>query len=709
MIHMSSRRDFLKTGAIAGGGLVLSIVLPDIFIKAGTKSSPRPFAPNAFLRITEDNKISVVLSKVEMGQGIWTTLPMLIAEELDCELSQIKVEHSPPGKEYFHTFIPGQLTVGSTSTMSEFDRYRKAGATAREMLISAAAAQLGVNAQDCRTEKGFVINGNNKLSYGSLSTAAAMLPVPEVALRESKAWKIIGKSQRRLDAEQKVNGSAIYGIDVKVEGVLTALVLHAPIFGSKVKSFDSTEALNVPGVKQVVQIPGAVAVIADNFWSAKKGREVLRVEWEIPNEWLKDSEQQKQEYRNLAQTKGEPTQEKGNLESGFAKASKILEAEYWVPYLAHACMEPLNCTIKISEDGCEIWTGTQMPMVDRDAAARILNLSPEKVKLNTPFLGGGFGRRGSLVSDWVVEAAEIVKASGKSIKMIWTREDDMKAGFYRPSYCHSAKIGLSKDGFPVAWQHRIVGQGVFRHTFVMPDPKTIDLSSVEGVKSSPYLDNVPDHSVELHTIDNNVPVLPWRSVGKSHTCFVIESLIDEMASASKKDPVEYRRGMLKNQPQYLGVLNSVAERSGWGKSMPTNYGRGVAVYDGNGSYVAYVVEIKMSGQKFKIDKVWCAVDCGIAVNPDGVKAQMESSIIFGLTAAVFGEITFKEGMVEQSNFTNYKMMEMKDAPEIHIEIISSGSKIGGIGEPGVPAIAPALCNAIFNASGKRIRNLPVKI
>jgi isoquinoline 1-oxidoreductase beta subunit len=411
----------------------------------------------------------------------------------------------------------------------------------------------------------------------------------------------------------------------------------------------------------------------------------------------------------LADVPGEVTQQKGDLASGFSKADHQLEAEYWVPYLAHAPMEPLNCTVKIHEGGCEIWTGTQMPGVDQEAAAKVLNLRPEQVNVHVPFLGGAFGRRGSLHSDWVTEAVEIARASGKFIKLMWTREDDIRGGYYRPCYLHRAKIGLDKEGRPVVWQHRVVGQGVFRNTFAHPDPAAADLSSVEGVKSSPYLEQVPDHSVELHTTEPGVPVLPWRSVGKSHTCFVMESLIDELAVMAKKDPVDYRRELLQHEPRYLTVLDRVVKQSGWGRPLAAGTGRGVAVYDGNGSYVAYVVEVVVSKRKVKVQRVWCVVDCGLAVNPDGVRAQMEGSIVMGLSAALYGEITLKDGRVQQKNFPDYKLLRMDEMPVVEIEVLSGTGKLGGTGEPGVPPIAPALTNAIFNATGKRVRSLPVKV
>ena len=689
-----------------GGGLVLAfpVVGKRFLMYAPSETS---FTPNAFLRITADNQVTVILSKVEMGQGVWTTLPMLLAEELDCDLSAIKIEHSPAAKEYIHTFIPIQCTVGSTSTISEYDRYRHAGATAKAMLVAAAARKWGIPSDRCKTENGFVYVGERRISYGALSGDAALLPVPEVKLKEPKDWKIIGKSQLRLDGETKINGTAVYGIDFDAPGLLTALLLRPPVFNGKVKSFDATKAKKIPGVRKVVETSKGIAVIGDNFWSAKMGRDALVVEWEFDIKMQVDSVKQLQAYQQLAKSKGTPTYEKGNAELALTGASKIMEAEFWLPYLAHAMMEPLNCSVMISGNSCEIWTGTQMPGIEQEAAAKILQIDPGNIKVHTLFLGGGFGRRGSLNADFVSEAVEIAKISGEFIKHIWTREDDIKGGYYRPSYLHKVRIGLN-HGLPVAWEHRIVGQGVFRNTFVMPDPGAIDSSSVEGVKDSPYFKNIPDYSVQLHTTELNVPVLPWRSVGKSHTCFVMETLVDEIAHSEKKDPLEFRKQLLKDNPRYLTVLEMVEEKSDWKNPATKGISRGVSVYEGNGSYIAYVAEVSVDKGKIRVHRVVCAVDCGLVVNPDGVVAQMEGSIVFGLTAALYGEITLSNGKVQQSNFHDYKMLKLNEMPLVEVYIIESTGQIGGAGEPGVPGIAPALTNAIYAATKKRIRKLPVR-
>ena len=703
-----NRRDFLKTSTLLGGGLLLSFNVP---VKQKTHqvpvSSPASAEMNTFLRIDEDDSIHIILSKVEMGQGMWTTLPMLIAEELDCDWDKIKVQHRPSGKgKDFEEDILMQSTGGSDSTRSEFDRYRTAGATARTMLVTAAASKLGVSVADCRTENGYVIAGNKRIRYGEIATEASKLPVPQVKLREPADWKYIGKSRKRLDTPDKVNGKARYGMDMQFPGLLTAVVAHPPVFGGKVKSFDAT----APGVRDVVQIPTGVAVIADHYWAAKLGRDALKVEWDLGAIEEVDTQKQLEVYRKLSAVKGIPTQQKGDVTSALKKTGKTLDAEFIFPYLAHAPMEPQNCTVKIGEGTCEVWVGTQSPLLHQAEVAAFLGLKPEQVEFNTPLLGGSFGRRGSFNSDWMMEAVQIARVSNKFIKLVWSREDDITGGYYRPFYLHKATIGIGNDGFPIAWQHRIVGQSLFVNTPLeaLIAPKGIDYSTVGGVHGSPYLQSVPDHSVELHTTANNVPVLPWRSVGNTHTAFVMETLIDELAVMAGQDPVDYRRSLLKDHPRHLTALNLAAEKADWDKPLPAGKFRGIAVHAAMGSYVAQVVELSVENKQIRVHRVVCAIDCGLAVNPDGVRAQMESCIVYGLTAALYGEITLENGRVQQSNFHDYKMLRINEMPVIEVHIAASTESMGGAGEPGVPPIAPALTNAIFAATGNRIRQLPVK-
>ncbi|MBG9374631.1 xanthine dehydrogenase family protein molybdopterin-binding subunit [Panacibacter sp. DH6] len=705
------RRAFLKTGGITGGGLLVAFFVPAQAKRflAGKEPADAVFTPNAYLNISSDNTIKVVLSHVEMGQGIWTTLPMLIAEELDCNWSNIVVEHSPPGKPYLHTVYGVQLTGGSTSTWSEFDRYRNAGATARAMLIEAAAKKLGVSPQACKTENGYVLAAGKKLSYGELAADAATLAPPMgVKLKDRKDWTIIGKAKKRLDTKAKISGQAIFGMDVHFPGMLTAVVAHAPVFGATVKSFDATAAKAVKGVTDVVQVPSGVAVIAEHFWAAKKGRDALTIEWNMGKGEALNSEVQFESYSKLAATKGSIAAEAGNTTTALQSAGTSVQATYKLPYLAHAPMEPLNCAVKLEGDGCEIWAGTQAPMWDQQRAAGILGLKPEQVKVYTTFLGGGFGRRANGTSDFVIEAVHVAKQSGKPVKLVWTREDDIRGGYYRPAFLHQVHAGLDSNGMPAAWQHTIVGQSIMAATpFAMGIQKGIDPTSVEGVNDSPYMESIPNHSITLHTPELPVTVLWWRSVGHTHTAFVMETMIDELAHTAGKDPVAYRKSLLKSK-RHLAVLELVAEKSGWQKPLPQGRYRGVAVHESFGSYVAQAVEISVNNGQLKVHKVTCAIDCGIAVNPEGVKAQMESGIVFGLTAALYGEISLEKGRVKQRNFHDYKMVRMHESPVIEVHIADSNEKMGGAGEPGVPPLAPALANAVFAATGKRVRRLPVQ-
>jgi isoquinoline 1-oxidoreductase beta subunit len=704
-----NRRSFLKTGSTVTGGLLISFFIPAAAKKLGELPTGNTmFAPNAFLNILPNNTVKIILSHVEMGQGVWTTLPMLIAEELDCDWDKVTVEHAPPGQPFVHTVYGIQITGGSSSTWSEFERYRNAGATARALLIAAAAQKLNVDAASCKTEKGFVIAGDKRISYGELAEAAGKLPPPaNVQLKDKKDWLYLGKPTKRLDAKAKTNGQAAFGLDVYFPDMLTAVVAHSPVFGGTVKSFDATAAKAIKGVRDVVKIPTGVAVIADHFWAAKKGRDVLKVEWNNGANESFNTVSQFDSYKKLATTKGISAGKAGNVETAMPNAKKQLNATYEFPYLAHAPMEPLNCTVKLSGDSCEIWTGTQLPMADQAVAAKILGFKPEQVKLNIQFLGGGFGRRATPTSDFVAEAVQVAKASGKFVKLVWSREDDIRGGYYRPAFLHQVNIGIGDDGMPAAWKHSIVGQSIFKGTpFEGWIKDGIDGTSVEGVNDSPYLASIPNYNIELHSPQTPVTVLWWRSVGHTHTAFVMETLIDELAYSAGKDPVEYRRSLLKSK-RHLDVLNLVAEKSGWGTPLPAGRYRGVAVHESFASYVAQVAEISIEQGHLKVHRVVCAIDCGLAVNPEGVRAQMESGIIFGLTAVLYGEILLEKGRVKQRNFHDYKILRMNETPVMEVYIADSNEKMGGAGEPGVPPLAPAIANAIFAATGKRVRKLPL--
>lgn len=706
-----SRREFLKTGAIISGGLILGFTLPQT-AEAGAKKSAKVFVPNAFIRVGTDDVITIIVNKSEMGQGVYTSLPMLIAEELECDLLKVKIQAASVDPAYNHTeWGPVQGTGGSSSVRSSWVQFRKAGATARIMLITAAANTWKVDPSGCRAEKGFVIHDKTKrrLSFGSLAEKASYLEPPkDVSLKSPEKFKIIGKLTKHLDAKEKVNGTAIFGIDAKASGMLIALIARPPVFGEKVKSFSDEKALKVKGVKYVVQIPSGIAVVAKDFWSAYKGREALDIKWDEGENSKLSTEAMRSHYWSLAKTPGLIARKEGDAKQEFMKAAKQITAEYEVPYLAHAPMETLNCLVDLKDNRCDIWTGTQFQTIDRDAAASVLRLKPENVHLHTTLLGGGFGRRANPQSDFVSEAAHVAKAIKKPVKVMWTREDDIKGGYYRPMYYHKISAALDENGDLTVWMHTIVGQSIVAGTPFedMLSKNGLDETSVEGANDIAY--NIPHILVDLHSPKVGVPVLWWRSVGHSHTAFVVESFIDEMAHASNKDPYEFRKMLLKNHPRHKAVLELAAEKAGWGKPVEKGKGRGVAIHKSFGSYIAQVAEVSVDKSgKVRVHKVVCAIDCGRVVNPSTVEAQMESGIVFGLSAALFGAITFRNGRVEQSNFHDYPMLLMKDMPRVEVHIVKSEETPQGVGEPGVPPIAPAVCNAIFALTGKRIRRLPI--
>ena len=704
-----NRRQFLRTST----GLVIGFtVAPRLgFAQAGTPPAKPLPDPNAFLRIGADESVTVLLSHSEMGQGIWTTLPMLLAEELGCDWAKVRVEHAPAAPAYFHTAYGMQMTGGSTTTWSEFDRYRQAGALAREMLIAAAAEQWKADPSTCRIENGYVVGGAGKLSFGKLAGAAQKrTPPAQVRLKEPKDWTILGKPTKRLDAADKVAGRAQFGLDVRLPGMMTALVARSPVFGGKVKSFRAEKARAVRGVKTVVQVPSGVAVVADRFWAAKLGRNALEIDWDSGPGAEIDSGRLREQFQALSRTPGVKAAAAGDVEAAIKSASKTLEAEYEFPYLAHAPMEPLNCTVRLNDGECEIWTGTQFQTGDQRAAAAIAGLKPEQVRIHTTFLGGGFGRRASPANDFVSEAVHVARAAGAPVKVVWTREDDMRGGYYRPMWLHRLRVGLNADGLPVAWQQAIVGQSIIEGTpFAAMIKDGVDPTSVEGAADSPYVKGTPNHRVDLHSPKTPIPVLWWRSVGHTHTAFVMETFVDELARAAGHDPLEYRRRLLKDHPRHLGVLNLAADKAGWGTALPAGRFRGLAVHESFGSYVAQVAEVSVVQDRLRVHRVVCAVDCGVCVNPAGVRAQLESGVVFGLTAALHSELTVKEGRVQQSNFHDYPMLRMSEMPKVEVHIVPSSEKSGGVGEPGVPPIAPAVANAAFAATQNRLRRLPLRL
>lgn len=713
----ASRRKFLIAGAAVGGGLVIAFTVPlaKRFAGGGEAAPGAPAAApaaNAFLRVGSDDSVTVLIAHSEMGQGIWTALPMLIAEELDADWSRVRVEHAPAAPVYAHTVFGMQMTGGSSSTWSEFERYRQAGATARALLVQAAAKQWGVNPADCRVENGIVSSGSHIARFGELAEAANALPAPDkVALKEPKDWKLIGKATKRLDTPEKITGRATFGMDVKFDGLLTAVVARPPVFGGTVKSYDAAKAKAVPGVRSVVQVPSGIAVVADHFWAARQGREALSVEWDLgPNAAL-DTAALQAEFQRLADTPGLAAAKAGDPAQAMKQAARQLQADYSVPYLAHAPMEPLNATVRIGPDRCEIWAGTQFQTLDQMVAAQITGLKPEQVQIHTTFLGGGFGRRATPTSDFVSEAVHVAKAAGQPVKTVWTREDDVRGGYYRPAYLHRVRIGVDAQGLPVAWQHAVVGQSILVGTPMEPMmvKDGVDATSVEGVVDSPYLKGIGAHRVEIHSPKTGIPVLWWRSVGHSHTAFVMEGLVDELALAAKQDPVEYRRALLRDHPRHLGVLNLAAEKAGWATPPPKGRARGVAVHESFGSIIAQVAEVSAQDGRIRVHRVTCAVDCGIAVNPIGIAAQMESGVAFGLGAALHSRLDFREGRVQQSNFHDYVVLRLDEMPQVDVHIVPSTEKPGGVGEPGTPPVAPAVANAVAALTGKRLRELPLRL
>ncbi len=707
-----SRREFLAVSAGLSGGILLGFRVPSLEAAAGvSKAAPgaeAEFAPNAFIRISKSNVVTIVVNKAEMGQGIYTSLPMLIAEELEVDLRKVRVVAAPVDPAYNHPTFGMQFTGGSQSVTSEWERLRQAGAAAREMLLQAAAETWRLDRTRLRAEDGRVLAPDGRvLTYGQLVDKARTLPVPkDVPLKDPSQFKIIGRATPRLDSRDKVTGTAIFGIDVRVPGMLTAVIARSPVFGGTVKEIRDAKARAIPGVRRVVQIPSGVAVVGTSFWAASRGRDALEVTWNEGDGATADTTAMRAAYTALAGMPGRPAQRKGSVEPALAGAARQLTADYEMPYLAHAPMEPLNCLVRLTGDRCEIWTGTQFQGMDRLNAAKAAGLPPERVHIHTTFLGGGFGRRATPTSDFVVEAVHAAKAAGAPVKVVWTREDDIRGGYYRPMWHSRIAAGLNADGAPVAWHHTIVGQSILEDTpFAGMVKDGIDATSVEGAADIPYA--VPNIAVDLHSPTNRVPVLWWRSVGHTHTGFVVESFVDECAHAGGRDPYEYRKALLAAQPRHLGVLTLAAEKAGWGSPLPTGRARGIAVHASFGSWCAQVAEVSVSDGRPRVHRVVCAIDCGRAINPETIRAQMESGIVFGLTAALHGQITLKEGRVEQSNFHDYPVLRLNEMPEVEVHIVPSAERPSGIGEPGTPLMAAAVCNALFALTGRRLRRLPI--
>lgn len=720
----TTRRGFLKGGA----GLALAIVAPTVALAevggpghAGSAMVDGEFSPNAFLRIGTDGTVTVVSKHLEMGQGVYTGLATLVAEELDADWSRVTVEGAPAdAKRYSNLFWKAQGTGGSTAIANSYEQMRRAGATARAMLVAAAAKEWKVPASQITVKNGVVSHAasGRKAGFGELAEAAAQLPVPaNVKLKNPKDFTLIGRSAPRVDSVAKTTGRATFTQDVKLPGMLVAVVAHPPRFGGRVKSVDDKAARAIKGVSDVVVIPNGVAVLASDYWTAKKGRDALKVEWDDAQAYRGSSDAIVADYRERAKAPGLNARNDGNAEAALAKAGKVIEAEYVFPYLAHASMEPLNCVMKLENGECEVWNGEQLHTVDQFSLAKTLGIEADRVKLNMVYAGGSFGRRANPQSDYLLETAQIVKAiNGRApVKLVWSREDDMRGGFYRPIYLHRVRAALDAKGMPVAWQQRIVGQSIIAGSPFEPMlvKDGVDITSVEGASTLPYA--IPNLNVDLHTTnaDVKVPVQWWRSVGSTHTAYATELFIDELAQAAGKDPVAYRMALLKKHPRHAGVLKLAADKAGWNKPLApaadgATRGRGVAVHESFNSFVAEVVEVTVQKDgSFKVDRVVCAVDCGVVVNPDVVKAQMEGGIGYALAAALTGSITLKDGVVEQSNFNDYPVLRINEMPKVEVHIVKSAAAPTGVGEPGVPPLAPALASALRAATGKVIHTLPI--
>ncbi|MBY7824409.1 xanthine dehydrogenase family protein molybdopterin-binding subunit [Vibrio fluvialis] len=712
------RRKFLKLMGGVGAGLTLGFSLPvsNQAQAADMTSSAVPFEPNAFVRIGTDNKVTVMIKHIEMGQGTYTGLTTLVAEELDADWAQMVAEGAPAdASRYNNTFWgPMQGTGGSTAIANSYIQMRTAGAAAKVMLVAAAAQRWNVDANQIQVRAGIVSHGNNKATFGELALDAAKQTVPDeasVKLKTPEQFVFIGKQKVSRKDTGKNNGTAIFTQDIKLPGMLTAMVLHAPKFGAKVKTVDATQAKASPGVVDVVTIPTGVAVLAKDYWSAKKGRDLLSVTWDESQAFTKSSGQIMTEYKTLSQKEGLSARNEGDAVSALKQADSVIDNTYEFPFLSHSPMEPMNCVAQVSDQGCEIWNGEQFQTVDQMNIAQLLGLKPEQVTLHMLLAGGSFGRRANPHSDYLIETVEIARQKkGTPIKMVWSREDDTQVGYYRPAYVHRIQAGLDANGNISSWKQHIVGQSILTGTAfeAFAVKEGIDGTSVEGASNIPYA--IPNLSIQLTTVKDGPTVQWWRSVGSTHTAFAVETMIDELAANAGKDPVEMRMQLLAKHPRWQGVLKLAAEKAGWGKTLPAGSGMGVAVHESFNTFVAQVAQVSVKNGQISVDKVVCAVDCGVAVNPDVIAAQMEGGIGFGLSPTLMSAITLGEGgMVEQSNFHNYQVLRMNQMPDVEVHIVPSAEAPSGVGEPGVPPIAPAVANAVAAATGQRLHTLPLKL
>ncbi|GBD32693.1 Isoquinoline 1-oxidoreductase subunit beta [bacterium HR33] len=684
---VQTRREFLKTGAAAGATLIIGFYLPVPGRRGSTATS---FKPNAWLEVHSDGSVTIWTGRSEMGQGVRTAMPMIVAEELEADWQKVTVVQADANPAY-----GDQVTVGSRSVRSGFEPLRKAGAAAREMLISAAALTWNVPREQCRARAGFVehIPSGRRAGYGELVARAAELPVPQdPPLKPASEFRLLGKRVPRVDTIEKVTGRAVFGIDVRTPGMVFAAVARSPVFGGRLKRCDPSAALRVPGVQRVVEISTGVAVVAENTWAAFQGKRALVCEWDEGEVAAWDSEKISQAFARAAGRSGETVRSEGDAERALAGAARSLEAVYEVPYLAHACMEPMNCTADVREDRCEIWAPTQSPQGAQREASRISGLPVEKITVHVTYLGGGFGRRGS--ADYVAEAVELSQKVGRPVQLVWTREDDIQNALYRPATYNVLRAGLDQAGFPIAWYHRLVA------------PRGAAYMITRGADELVY--DIPHFKLERVVEDPGIPVTAWRAVAPSQNGFIVESFIDELAHAAGEDPYRFRRKLLPERSRLVQVLDLAARRASWGSPLPEGHGRGIALWQFGETYVAQVAEVSVDGEgAVRVHRVVCALDCGAIVNPDTIEAQTEGNIAYGLTAALYGAITIDRGRVVQSNFHDYRILRISEMPEVEVHLIRTDAPPGGVGEAALPPIAPAVTNAIFAATGKRVRKLPI--
>ncbi|PMS21986.1 aldehyde dehydrogenase [Trinickia dabaoshanensis] len=720
-----SRRTFLKfgvsVGAAAGGGLLLGFSVSaaaQSAHRAGVKIGDAPpalpagvFEPNAFVQIDRKGLVTLIMPKVEMGQGVYTAIPMLIAEELEVPLQSVALDHAPPNAKLYGDPLlgGGQLTGGSTSIRYAWQPMREAGATARALLVAAAAQRWKVDAATCRAEQGTVVHvsSGRRIGYGALVDAAAKMPVPsEIKLKSPEQFTLVGKPTNRLDSPQKADGAARFGFDAHVPGMRYAAIVHCPVLGGTLASVDETNAKKVSGVRQVVKLKDAVAVVGDHTWAAKSGAAALDVKWNGGEGSTLSTKDIVDDLASAAQKNGAVAHKEGDADKAFGTAKHRIDAVYEQPFLAHATMEPMNCTVHVRRDGCDIWVGTQVPGFAAQAAQKATGLPIEKIAVHNHLIGGGFGRR--LEVDMIAQALEIGKQVDTPVKVFWTREEDVQHDMYRPYYYDRISAALDDDGRPIAWRHRIVGSSILSRFAPGAVENGVDSDAVEVAAQLPYA--IPNQWVDyVRQEPRTVPTAFWRGVGATRGTFVVESFIDELAVQARIDPVQYRRDLLKEKsPRAANVLEVATRAAGWGQPLPKGEGRGVSVMHAFGSYLSMVAHVAVDHDgQVTVKRVVCAVDCGMTVNPKTIEAQIEGGVVFGISAALYGEITLKDGRVEQSNFTDYRVLRMNETPPIEVHIVRSTEAPGGIGEPGTAALAPAVTNAIYAATGTRVRKLPV--